>query len=154
LCLRVELTIDCQSCNTAGNGTHVAIVENDDYVFADYDDGVLTLQHEFAIQSSGTATLTLEVVPGEFPPTAIHDLGTVEACDDPGGLLLDAFRSLSTDPDDDVTFEMWWVDGVPLGHGAVIPVGPHTVALEAHDSRGAVHRSADLYVTVVPGSSC
>jgi hypothetical protein len=151
---RVELTIDCQSCNTDGNGTHVAIIENEDYVFAEYDGGTLTLQHEFAIQSSGTATLTVEVVPGEFPPTAAHDLGTVEACDDAEGLVLDASRSFSTDPDDDVAFEMWWVDGLPVGHGAVIPVGPHTVSLEAHDSRGAVHRSADHTVTVTTGAPC
>lgn len=152
--LRVELTIDCQNCDTAGNGTHVAIIENDDYVFAEYDDGTLTLEHTFDIQSSGSATLTVEVVPGEFPPTAVHDLGTTEACDDPDGLVLDALRSFSTDPDSDVDFEIWWVDGVPHGHGVVVPVGQHTVALEVHDSRGAVHVSANHHVNVVASAPC
>ncbi len=152
--LRVELTIGCQSCDTTGNGTHVAIIENQDYVFATYDDGALTLEHTFDLQSSGSGTLSIEVVPGEFPPVAVHDLGTVEGCDDPGGLVLDATRSFSTDPDSDVSFEMWWVDGEPLGHGSVIPIGAHTVSLEAHDSRGAVHRSSDLYVTVVDAGPC
>lgn len=152
--LPVELTIGCQDCDTTGNGTFVAIIENEDYVFADYDDGALALEHTFDLQSSGSGTLVLQVVPGEFPPMAVHDLGTVEACDDPGGLVLDAARSFSTDPDSDVAFEMWWVDGVPLGHGAVVPLGQHTVSLEVHDSRGAVHRSADHDVTVVQAAPC
>lgn len=152
--LRVELTIDCDSCNTAGNGTFVSVIENEDYVFADYDDGALKLEHELAIQSSGTATLTIEVIPGEFPPVAVHDLDATEACDDPEGLVLDASRSFSTDPDDDVEFEIWWVDDEPLGHGSVIPVGTHYVSLEARDSRGAVHRGADQQVVVVTSGPC
>jgi hypothetical protein len=152
--LRVELTIDCDSCDTTGNGTYVAIVENEDYAFAEYDDGTLTLEHTFDMQSSGSATLTIEVVPGEIAPVAAHDLVTTEVCDDPGGLVLDASRSTTTDADSDVDFEMWWVDGEPVGHGTVVPVGAHTVSLEAHDTRGAVHRSADHQVYVVSSPMC
>lgn len=68
-------------CSTYGNGTHASIVENTDYVFADYDDGELELTHAFPIQV-GTATLTLSVVPDEHPPVAEHDLASIEACDD------------------------------------------------------------------------
>jgi hypothetical protein len=156
--LRMRVEFEVAGNQSLGNGTHVYLVENEDDVFADYDDGELTISHAFAFQN-GTATLSVTVVPDEHPPLAAHDLGGVEACDvyqpSPwGGLLLDQTRSLSTDPDDDIVLEIWWVDGEPCGHGCVVPVGSHVVSLEAHDSRGAVHRTADHSIEVQSGSAC
>lgn len=86
--------------------------------------------------------------PGSFPPWR----STISGRSRPATIR--AAWCFSTDPDSDVAFEMWWVDGVPLGHGAVVPLGQHTVSLEVHDSRGAVHRSADHDVTVVQAAPC
>lgn len=80
---RAEFKVSsCSSCNSTGDGQHGFLVENVDYVFAEYDDGNLTIEHEFAMQSAGTATLTISVVPAEYPPTAAHDLQTTELADD------------------------------------------------------------------------
>jgi hypothetical protein len=144
--LNVEFEVDGQQ--QIGNGTHVYMVENVDYVFAEHDDGELTITHEFPFQND-TATLSITVVPDEHPPVAAHDLQVREACDVGGGLRLDQGRSLSSDPDSDIVFERWWVDGVPCVHGCIMPVGIHTVSIEAHDARGAVHRSADESVEVI-----
>jgi hypothetical protein len=154
--LRVEFEVDGNQ--SLGNGTHIHVVENDDYVFADYDDGDFTVSHEFILQN-GTATLSVSVVADERPPTAAHDLASTEECDvyqsSPwGGLLLDESRSLSSDPDDDIVNEFWWVDGTACGHGCVVPVGSHTVALEVHDARGAAHRTPDHVIRVESGTIC
>lgn len=153
--LRVQFTVaSCPTCDDHGNGTHVEIVENDTYVFADYDDGELTIDHAFAMQSAGTATLTVTVEPAEHPPAAEHDLSATEECDVWNGLVLDGTHSLSSDPDSDIALELWWIDGVPCGLGCVLPMGSHFVHLEAHDSRGAVHRTDGEWVYVDNGPAC
>lgn len=148
--MRAQFTVSsCANCDHTGDGVHAFIVENDDYVFAEYDAGALTIDHDFAMQTGGTATLTVTVVPDEQPPTAGHDLAATEYADDPpNGLILDASRSLSSDPDSDIVVEYWWVDGVAMEHGDVLPYGSHAVSIEAHDARGAVHRIADQWVFV------
>lgn len=152
--MRVELTVSsCETCNTLGNGTHVAIVENQEYMFADYSGGSLSIDHDFQLQS-GTATLTIAVAPAEYPPEAKHDLFATEACDDPDGLVLDASRSTSDDLEDDIIAEYWWVDGEPCSNGCVVPRGSHAVAIEAVDGRGAVDRSDDFWVYVEAGPAC
>jgi hypothetical protein len=154
--LRVEFEVDGNQ--SLGNGTHIHVVENEDYVFADYDDGDFVISHEFPLQN-GTATLSVSVVADEHPPTAAHDLQATEPCDvyqssPHGGLLLDESRSFSSDPDDDIVSEFWLVDGTPCGHGCVVPMGTHTVALEVHDARGAAHRTPDHSITVEPAPAC
>lgn len=147
--MRAQFTVSsCSSCDNTGDGVHAFIVENDNYVFAAYDNGALTIEHEFSMQTGGTATLTIAVVPNEYPPTAIHDLQATELADDKKGLIIDEAHSLSSDPDDDISIEFWWVDGVAVDHGGVIPPGSHTVSIEARDARGAVHRTADQWVYV------
>lgn len=152
--LQVEATVSsCAGCSTFGNGTQTVLLENQEYVFADYDAGSLTVVHTFPVQS-GSATLRIGVDVSEYPPQAAHDLGTTESCDHTDGLVLNSSRSLSTDPDDDVVEEVWWVDGLPCVHGCVVPLGSHVVAIEARDSRGAVDRSADASVHVGVGTAC
>jgi hypothetical protein len=148
--MRAQFTVSsCPTCDHTGDGVHGFIVENDDYVFAEYDAGELTIDHEFAMQTGGTATLTVTVVPDEHPPVAGHDLGATEWADDPpNGLILDASRSLSSDADTDIVAEYWWVDGVVMEHGGVLPYGSHAVSIEAHDARGAVHRTSPQWVFV------
>ena len=152
--LRVEATVSsCPTCDTTGDGVHALIVENEEYVFAEYDDGELTIDHEFDVPG-GTATLTVTVEPDEHPPNAKNDLTASEACDEHDGLMLDANRSLSSDDDNDIDIEFWWVDGTAVAHGTVIGPGVHTVAIEARDERDAWSRSDDLTVTVGTGGSC
>jgi len=38
----------CPSCDTTADGTHYYVVENDEYVFADYDDGEMTISQTFS----------------------------------------------------------------------------------------------------------
>ncbi len=152
--LRVQIHVDsCEACLGFGNGTHVAVVENEDYVFADYNDGWLKVDHTFQMQS-GSARLHLAIDPVEGPPLASHDLAATEPCDVAGGLTLDDSRSLASDPDDDIAFETWWVDGTPCPHGCVVPKGSHEISLEVHDSRGAVARSTDRSVFVDTSPAC
>lgn len=137
-----------------GAGDHAYVVENADYLFADYDDGSLSLEHEFDIQlTGGTATLTVDLVPDEHPPVADHDLGSSEPCDWITGILIDG-RSTSTDPDNDIVFEMWWIDGATCINNCWVGFGTHDVSIEAHDARGAVHRTAEHEVTVTNGPNC
>ena len=152
--LQVQLTVDsCSNCGSFGNGTHVAVVENQDVVFADYDDGDLDIRHSFPLQL-GSATLEITVEAVERPPVAAHDISSTEVCNDPDGLRLRPSRSLSTDPDDDIVFERWLVDGAPCGSECVVPLGAHEVVLEATDSRGAIDQSEGHWVLVGPGSAC
>lgn len=149
--LRVQFDVANNGTGTSyGNGTHSAIVENDDYVFAEYDDGALQLTHTFDL-NNGEATLMVSVAPDEEPPVAAHDLQSTEACDTSGGLLLDDSYSLSTDPDNDIDLEFWWVDGAPFGNGGVLTSGSHFVTLEARDTRGAADRTDGQWVYVTTG---
>lgn len=152
--LQVKLTVgSCRDCSTLGNGDRVVVVENVDTVFADYVDGSLFIDHDFPVQG-GTASLSLGLVTVESAPVAQHDVGSTESCNHPEGLILDASRSFTTDPDGDLESEMWWVDGEPCMHGCVVPLGSHTVSLEAQDARGAVDRTADSTVNVAATPSC
>lgn len=149
--LRVQVDIERQETKQTsfGDGTHAAIVENDDYVFAHYDAGALSLTHTFTLQD-GEATLSLVVMPDEHPPVASHDLSSTEACDKEGGLGLDTHVT-STDPDADIELDVWWIDGAPCVDDCVLPYGSHQVAVQAHDARGAVDRSAATWVYVATG---
>jgi len=104
--------------------------------------------------SGNSAILTVTVDVDESPPEADHDLGADEDCDVPGGLELDMSRAFSTDPDSDIDVEFWWVDDDPCNMGCVVPLGTHTVSLEASDERGAIDRTPDLDVTVNATPSC
>ena len=153
---RAQFTVSSDpGYSSYGNGTHAFLVENEEYVFAQYDDGELTISHTFGLPSGTNATLTVTVTPDEEPPVAEHDLSTSEVCDDLAGLVLDASRSLSSDPDNDIEMEVWWVNGSPAAHGTVLPYGAsHLVSLEVRDERGAVHRTADQWVAVTVGPRC
>lgn len=157
--LQMRVAYEIDGSESIGNGTHVSVVENDGYVFAEYrSGGWMHLSTTFRFQS-GSAELTVAVEPGEHPPVASHDLTAVEECDvletsPPGGLLLDENRSLSSDQDFDIAREIWWVDGEPCAHGCIVPIGSHSVSLEVHDERGAVRRTPDLAVEVTYGPVC
>lgn len=148
--LHVSATVSsCGTCDDFGDGPHATVMHNVDYVFADYDDGELTLEHGFPFQSTGTATLSLHIVPDEHPPAAAHDLQAVELCDALGGkLLIDATRSTSSDPDGDIVSELWMVDGNLVGESSLVPVGSHLVSLVVEDGRGAMDRTEPQWVYV------
>lgn len=149
--LGVELTISNQpgETNSYGNGTHSAIVENVDYVFADYWNGALSLSHAFPVQG-GVGTLTLQLAPDERPPVASHDLPSTQACNKPWGVTL-YDHVTSTDPDDDIVEDVWWVDGLACSGTCGMSFGSHLVMLEARDARGAADRTDPQWVYVAPG---
>jgi hypothetical protein len=65
--------------------------------------------------------------------------------------VLDGSQVTSTDPDNDITDDIWWIDGMPCGSVCVLPFGAHQVSIEARDARGAADRSADELVFVTSG---
>jgi hypothetical protein len=137
-----------------GAGDHAYLFENLDYVFAEYDAGSLSLTHVFDVQSNGgEATLTIEIVPDEHPPVAEHDLGATEPCDWVTGIELEN-HDVSTDPDNDIVFTMWWIDGATCIEDCWVPLRTHDVALEVHDARGAVSYVPEQSVTVTNGPNC
>lgn len=83
------------------------------------------------------ATLNYDSVDGSppvarftLPPTVV--LGPRDA-----GLLVASIPENSTDPDDDLDWKLWLIDGQQVAPGYVIPAGLHTLRLEVRDSRFA-----------------
>jgi hypothetical protein len=141
-------------CDSTGDGTHSTEVVNDDYVFAEYDDGDFSISQSIEIQSGSNIILTISLSPEEGPPSPSHDLLTTEECDDPAGLVLDKNRAASMDPDNDIDLEYWLVDGSLENHGAVIPGGSHEVVLVAIDTRGAAVATDAKTIFVDSGAAC
>jgi hypothetical protein len=149
LSLHVSLNVgSCSTCDEFGDGVHATVLKNVDYVFADYDDGELRITHTFPFQGTGTATLTLNILPAEHPPVADHDLQATEQCDDLGELLIDGTRSTSSDPDNDIVSEFWMVDGDFVGESGHVPVGSHLVSIIVEDGRGAFDQAEPQWVYV------
>jgi hypothetical protein len=135
------------------SGDHGYFVENTDYVFAEYDNGSLSLNLTFPMQTGGVGTLTVEVAPDEHPPVADHDLAVTEWCDGPQGLEL-APHLAASDPDNDVNVVIWWIDGEPCSGDCWLPEASHEVVLEVHDARDARVVSDMMVVTVKPDTDC
>jgi hypothetical protein len=73
-------------------------------------------------------TLSPTVVLGQFEP----------------GLLVSSIPENSTDPDDDLDWKLWLIDGHQVAPGYVIPAGLHTIRLEVRDSRLAFDEREQL----------
>jgi hypothetical protein len=83
------------------------------------------------------ATLDYDSVDGS-PPVASFTLPpTVALAQFEPGLLVASIPQNSTDPDDDLDWMLWLIDGQQVAPGYVIPAGRHTIRLEVRDSRFA-----------------
>jgi hypothetical protein len=72
------------------------------------------------------------------PPVASITLGPTYALpNDASGLQLSDITNHSSDPDDDLSYQLWIVDGVQVASTHQMGVGPHTIRLEVRDSRYA-----------------
>jgi hypothetical protein len=82
-----------------------------------------TLDYDSVDGSPPVASFTL-------PPTVV--LGQLDP-----GLLVASIPENSTDPDDDLDWKLWLIDGQQVAPGYIIPAGLHTIRLEVRDSRFA-----------------
>jgi hypothetical protein len=89
-----------------------------------------TLDYDSVDGSPPVASFTL-------PPTVV--LGQAEP-----GLLVSIIPENSTDPDDDLDWKLWLIDGQQVAPGYVIPTGLHSVRLEVLDTRDAFDAQEQL----------
>jgi hypothetical protein len=83
------------------------------------------------------ADIDYDSVDGQ-PPVASITLGPTYALpNDASGLQLSDITNHSSDPDDDLSYQLWIVDGVQVASTHQMGVGPHTIRLEVRDSRYA-----------------
>lgn len=138
--LRVEYEI------SVGSGTPTAIVEyvtNSGDVFGQIGAGVMGPSVEFGgismVDGDFEAAATLDYdSPGGSPPTASFLLAPqVTLSPLESGLLVSSITNDSSDPDNDLDYNLWIVDGQQVAPGYVIPTGTHEVRLEVRDSRFA-----------------
>jgi hypothetical protein len=137
----LELRVDFDLA-VAGDdaSTFTSYVTNDDGLF-----GIRHGNHDVELSSlsmrdqdlEAYATLDYDSVDGS-PPVASFTLPPTVVLDqlDPG-LLVASIPESSTDPDDDLDWKLWLIDGQQVAPGYVIPAGLHTIRLEVRDSRFA-----------------
>jgi hypothetical protein len=84
----------------------------------------------------------------EGPPTAAIGLPATVVAPTEAGLPLATIESHSSDPDGDIRFEAWVVDGEPRADDYVIPIGVHTILLHVEDERGAFDIDEQVVKTI------
>jgi hypothetical protein len=148
-----DMSSDCVGCSGLGDGHHEFSLINDSVVFGSFNDGALSLAHSFDVPG-GTVMLDVQLEAYEHPPVAAIGFGSVIHCNDPSGYVLSVDDSAARDPDGDIDYEIWVVDGVAEGNGTIIPLGSHTLNLIAVDDRGAHDAAGERLVEVLPGPAC
>jgi hypothetical protein len=94
------------------------------------------------------ATLDYDSVDGS-PPVASFTLPpTVVLGQFDPGLLVSSIPENSTDPDDDLDWKLWLIDGQQVAPGYVIPAGLHSIRLEVRDSRLAFDEREQLVMII------
>lgn len=84
------------------------------------------------------ATLDYDSIDGS-PPIASFSLASrVALSSGQNGLLVSSIPNTSSDPDGDLDYLLWIIDGQQVAPGYEIPTGNHTVRLEVRDSRFAL----------------
>jgi hypothetical protein len=128
---------------TIGDGSPTTLTKyatNDGHIFGEVgpDDTV-----EFTGLSISDADLTAvadldyDSVDGEPPVASITLGGDYVLPEDASGLQLSDIPNHSSDPDDDLSYQLWIVDGVQVASTHQMGVGSHTLRLEVRDSRYA-----------------
>jgi hypothetical protein len=150
-----DLGSDCLQCTGFGDGSYRYELINPDAVFGTYDTrtGAFWLDYAFPIPS-GKAALQARFEAHGYPPVAEFDLAGTIRCNERDGYVLSVEDSTSSDPDDDIEYHVWYVDGIPRSNGAAIPLGTHSIDLLAIDSRGAHNRAGEQLVEVTEGPAC
>ena len=161
--MQLSFTVEsCPTCDPTGDGPYTIMVENKEVLFgffnpiptlAGHASPAFEINLSFPFQS-GFIAVNVYVEPDEHPPEAGHTLPASRRCNDPDGYLLPPSALASVDPDLDLAFQYWVVDGLFHDPSEPIPVGQHTIAVEAWDSRGAVHRSETTNFTVSQSTIC
>jgi hypothetical protein len=86
------------------------------------------------------------------PPTAdigFADSTTIHAPTN-SGLPITSINDRSSDPDNDLGYKLWIVDGVERLNNYVIPTGTHTLRLEVEDERAAFDVDQQTLTIVYP----
>jgi hypothetical protein len=89
-----------------------------------------SLEYDSVDGSPPVASFTL-------PPTVV--LGQLEP-----GLLVSSIPENSNDPDDDLDWKLWLIDGQQVASGYVISPGLHSIRLEVRDTRNAFDAQEQL----------
>jgi hypothetical protein len=93
-------------------------------------ESLATLDYDSVDGSPPVASFTL-------PPIVV--LGPFDA-----GLVVSSILEKSGDPDDDLDWKLWLIDGQQVAPSYVIPAGLHTIRLEVRDSRSAFDEQEQL----------
>lgn len=136
------------------SGHHEFSLTNDSVIFGHFNrNGTLALAHSFKVLG-GTASFDVQLDASEHPPRAAIALAAQVRCNDPQGYVLSADDSAAIDPDGDLDYEIWVVDGVAEGNGTTLPLGAHTLDLVVVDDRGARDAAGKQPVEVILGPAC
>ena len=159
LVFQVDLELSSDTCVDAcshfGDGKYSMRLVNPDVVFGTFDplNGSLALDYSFPI-IDGAASLVVELTVDGHPPKASINLGTESRCNHADGYELTASDDDSADPNSDLDYTVWYVDGVVRSSGYVIPLGHHEIDLLAVDDRGAYDFAGPQALEVLHGPAC
>ncbi|MFV8750665.1 hypothetical protein ACNOYE_08935 [Nannocystaceae bacterium ST9] len=149
-----DVSSDCgSSCTGLGDDHYDLVLRNDQVVFGEFSAGGFVLEQAFSVVG-GNATLEMDLGVEEGPPSAAMGLSAQVECNDARGYVLSASDSASTDPDNDIEFEMWIVDGAAVPNTTTLEVGMYNVALGVVDERGAWDFTDEQEIEVISGSAC
>jgi hypothetical protein len=95
------------------------------------------------------ADVEWDSVDGEPPVASISVASTVSIPSGHAGYPITSITNNSSDPDNDLAYTLWFVDGVQLADTYEIPAGTHSVRIAVVDSRFAFD-TAEVSVTVTP----
>jgi hypothetical protein len=86
---------------------------------------------------SAVANIDYDSVDGRPPVASITLAADYALPNDASGLQLSEITNHSSDPDDDLSYQLWIVDGVQVAPTHQMGLGSHTLRLEVRDSRYA-----------------
>ncbi|MFO7567059.1 MAG: hypothetical protein R6X02_30725 [Enhygromyxa sp.] len=95
------------------------------------------------------ADVEWDSVDGEPPVASISVASTVSIPSGHSGYPITSITNNSSDPDNDLAFKLWFVDGEQVHNAYEIPVGSHTVRISVFDGRSAFD-TAEVSVIVAP----
>jgi hypothetical protein len=98
---------------------------------------------------TAAADVEWDSVDGEPPVASISVASTVSIPPGHAGYPITSITNNSSDPDNDLTYTLWFVDGEQVADTYAIPSGSHTVRISVFDGRFAFD-TAEVSLTVNP----